>query len=79
MGYHSKISHSDFPKQGTWLHRRVKVCFHYDTNHEVGGTIVREDLESPGVGIIACDDGRYVLMTECQYSLDATPAEGKAG
>lgn len=69
MGAHPMITAEVFPRQGSWLHRRVSVCFHYDTSQIVLGKIVREDEEEPGIMIIALDDGRYVLSTECMYSL----------
>lgn len=70
MGYHPNISHNKFPKQGNWLHRKVKVCFNYDTdtNNLCFGTIVRDDMEEPFKSIIKLDDGRVILTTECQYS-----------
>lgn len=49
--------------------RRVKVCFHYDTRQTVCGTVVRDDSEHPWKTIIRLDDGRYVLSTECQYTM----------
>lgn len=58
----------EYPKQGSFLHRRTKVCFNYDTESQVVGTIVRDDKTEPGVLIIMLDDGRVVLSTECQYS-----------
>jgi len=69
MGVQPGISHDQFPAQGSWLNLRVDVCFNYDTEHTLGGTIVREDAEEPGRMIIALDNGRYVLSTECMYSL----------
>jgi hypothetical protein len=63
----ANISHDKFPKQGNWLNRPVSVCFNYDTSKRMTGTIVREDAEAPGVMIIALDNGRFVLSTECQY------------
>lgn len=63
----ANISHDKFPKQGTWLDRPVSVCFNYDTTKRITGRIVREDAEAPGVMIIALDNGRFVLSTECQY------------
>lgn len=69
MGCHSNISHDTFPKQGSFLNRKVMVCFKYDTSNQVPGVIVRDDAEQPGVAIIALNDGRIVLTTECQYSL----------
>lgn len=68
MGCVDTISFSSFPKQHKTLHARVKVCFHYDTSHMIGGTIVREDAEEPYDMIIRLDDGRYVRGVECQYS-----------
>lgn len=69
MGCVKNIGFNEFPKQGQWINRRVTVCFHYDSSKEIGGVIVRDDMEEPYRGIIRLDDGRYVLMTECQYGL----------
>lgn len=75
MGNHPLITATEFPKQGSWLGKRTRVCFHYDTSTVVGGTIVRDDVyvseEIPCHTIIALDDGRYVLTTECQHSPEA--------
>lgn len=72
MGINPNIGFDKFPRQGTWLHRTVMVVFNYDLSHQVRGKIVREDVEAPGKLIIQLDDGRFVLATECQYSLIAT-------
>ena len=71
MGIQANISRDAFPKQGTFLHKRVTVCFNYDTSRTIGGVIVRDDAEAPGLAIIALDDDRYVLTTECMFSLEA--------
>lgn len=68
MGVVANINFNTFPTQGSYLNKRVKVIFHYDTRQFVMGTIVRDDTESPGIEIIKLDDGRYVLSTECQYT-----------
>ena len=74
MGTHPNITADQFPKQGSWLKRRAKVCFHYDTTKVVMGTIIRDDAELPGHCIILLDDGRAVLTSECMWSpLPATP------
>ena len=70
MGCVDTISISTFPKQHRTLHARVKVCFHYDAEHMIGGTIVREDIEEPFDMIIRLDDGRYVRGVECQYQYE---------
>lgn len=67
MGIVANVSHDKFPKQGTWINQSVSVCFNYDMSKLVRGRIVREDAEAPGVMIIALDDGRFILSTECQY------------
>lgn len=67
MGVDNNIGHDRFPKQGTYLGRRVEVCFDYDTAHRIGGQCVRDDVEPPGLMILRLDDGRVVLSTECQY------------
>lgn len=69
MGIANNISHDQWPKQGRHIGQRVAVCFRYDLSHQTGGTIVRDDIEEPGVGIIRLDDGRFVLFTECMYSI----------
>lgn len=68
MGAIASITHETFPKQGSSLGKRVEVFFHDDLDHRVGGVMVRDDYEEPWRTIIALDDGRYVLTTECQYS-----------
>lgn len=69
MGVVPNVGFDKFPKQGSWLKRRVRVCFNYDAGNSIGGVIVREDVEEPGKTIIALDDGRYVLTSECMFSL----------
>jgi hypothetical protein len=69
MGVHNNINYEKFPKQGTHLHKIVKVCFHYDTSKIVTGVIVRDDVEEPGITIIMLDNGKYVLGGECHYQL----------
>jgi hypothetical protein len=69
MGAVNSIGIDKFPRQGSHLYERVSVCFHYDTKNTIEGIIVRDDIEEPGVEIIRLSDGRYVLSTECQYSL----------
>lgn len=69
MGIVKGISHSEFPKQGKHLHKKTLVCFNYDTENLIGGIVVRDDAEAPHITIISLDDARYVLATECQYTL----------
>lgn len=68
MGVEINVGFDKFPKQGSFLGRRVRVCFHYDTDNIVMGTIVRDDSEEPYRMIISLDDGRVVLSVECMYS-----------
>jgi len=68
MGVHENIDYNKFPAQGRFLGRRCWVCFNYNVDKMIGGTLVRDDRESPGVTIIKLDDGRYVLGMECQFS-----------
>jgi len=68
MGVHPNVSATAWPTQGGFLGKRVRVCFHYDVQHVVLGTVVRDDVEEPFVTIISLDTGRVVLATECQYS-----------
>lgn len=69
MGCVKNISYESFPKQGLYVGKPVNVCFNYDTTKCLPGVIVRDDYEEPWLGIIALEDGRYVLTTECQYSI----------
>jgi len=45
MGSIPIISATLWPKQGDFLGKRCRVCFHYDTSVCVMGTIVRDDRE----------------------------------
>ena len=69
MGCCKNISIDNFPKQSKMLDKRVFVCFHYNTDDMIMGTIVRDDIEEPYKQIILLDDGRFVLSTECQYQI----------
>jgi hypothetical protein len=69
MGIVKNIGFDEFPKQGKYLGKKVFVCFHYDTSKTVDGRIVRDDVEEPWIVIIALEDGRYILSTECMYSI----------
>lgn len=67
MGASATISAKTWPRQASFLNKRVRVCFNYDTSAVIEGTVVRDDAETPGKMIIRLDDGRHVLSTECQY------------
>lgn len=69
MGMHENITYDSFPDQGSHLGAAVEVCFHYDTDHTLKGRVVRDDNTAPGVLIIALDNGRFVLASECQYRI----------
>lgn len=75
MGCVSTINYNKFPMQADdnykypQIGKRVEVCYHYDTSKKHYGVIVRADREEPYQTIIALDNGRYVLATECQFSL----------
>lgn len=75
MGYVTGVSHDRFPTQGQSLGRRVEVVFHFDVGHTLLGTVVRDDTSEPYQGVIRLDDGRHVLMSECQYrtALESNP------
>jgi hypothetical protein len=68
MGVVKGITYDKFPAQSNHLHERVEVCFNYDLEHTLRGTVVRDDTEAPGVMIIKLDDGRHVLSSECMWS-----------
>lgn len=69
MGVVANIRHNQMPEQGSYLNRKVEVCFNYDTVNILRGTIVRDDAEHPFRTIILLDNGTALLATECQYSL----------
>lgn len=70
MGNVATITHERFPKQSDILSpgTRLRVMFHYDDAHMLLGTVVRNDIENPYRMIIALDDGRFIVGTECQYT-----------
>ena len=70
MGVVENISFSNFPRQGSHFGKRVEVCFHYNTSDTIGGVCVRDDEVYPHRTIFKLDDGRYVLASECQYSVE---------
>ena len=67
MGVHPNIDFNRFPKQSPSLGKSVEVVFNYDTSRQIKGQIVRCDHEEPLRMIIALEDGRFVLSSECQY------------
>ena len=74
MGTSPHIDAKKFPQQGSLLGRKVNVCFYRYTHRQIGGVVVRDDITEPFVGIIRLDDGRHVLMTECQFQEQRYPA-----
>lgn len=69
MEIEKKVRFDVFPKQGEYLGKRIEVCFNYDTSRTLAGKIVRNDIEEPFRTIIELDNGKYILATECQYSV----------
>lgn len=69
MGVVDNIRHDKFPEQGSWKGRRCRVMFNYE-EPEIAGVIVRDDRQPPFRTIIQLDDGRVVLSTECQFSIE---------
>jgi len=68
MGSHVNITAKIFPRQGNYLHKPVKVIFHYDDAIPCHGEVIRDDMESPFLTIIRLNDGRVILSSECQFS-----------
>jgi hypothetical protein len=69
MGVVKNVDFDKFPQQSVFLGKGIRACFSYDISHAVNGTIVRMDIEAPYVTILKLDDGRFVLSTECQYTV----------
>lgn len=69
MGVHPNIGYKKFPKQGNRLNKEVSVCFDYQPSDTIKGVVVRDDIESPHLGLIQLEDGRIVRFVECQYSI----------
>lgn len=69
MGVENTVGFDKFPRQGRYLGTEVEVCFNYDSDSSktVRGRVVRDDIEKPGKMIIALEDGRFILSTECQW------------
>jgi len=76
MGFDTSVGFDRFPEQGSFLGKRVLVCFDYDASRTIGGKVVRDDTEEPGLMLIQLDDGRVVRSTECQYSFPRGHAAG---
>ena len=43
------IGYDRFPRQGAYKNSRVRVCFNYDADRSIDGTVVRDDAEMPGL------------------------------
>jgi hypothetical protein len=69
MGIEKNVGFDVFPKQGEHLGKRAEVCFNYDTSRTLSGKIVRDDMEEPFRTIIELENGKYIMATECQYSV----------
>lgn len=69
MGIQENVGFDEFPIQSEWLGKRCRVSFRYNTERTIGGTVVRDDRQESGLMIIKLDDGRYVMATECHYTL----------
>ena len=70
MGCERNVGFNRFPRQGSMLGKEVWVCFDYDATNMLFGEVVRDDVEEPYRMIFKLEDGRYVLATECQYTLN---------
>lgn len=75
MGVVKNVGFDTMPKQSNDIGAKVEVCFNYDTSRKIIGTVVRDDMEAPGVQIFRLSDGRHILSTECQYSYAAIGAK----
>lgn len=73
MGYCKNITIDSFPKQGIQLGAAVEVIFNYDVTQTILGIVVRDDMEPPWETIIRLSDNRYLLASECQYTIIHAP------
>lgn len=69
MGVTPNVGPSSWPKQGNMLGEHVSVSFARETSTLFAGLVVRDDIEDPFRTIIQLDDGRFVLGSECQWSV----------
>lgn len=67
MPVHKNLDIDRYPEQGVHLHKRVRLCFNFNTDFTIDATCVRDDLVSPYITIFKSDDGRYFLSTECKH------------
>ena len=63
----SEVDGFKLPEQRSYLNKRAGVCFHFNSNCELDGKIVRADKTEPFRTVIQLDDGRVVYDTECQF------------
>jgi hypothetical protein len=68
MRLEKNIEPNKSPEQGAWIGKEVEVYFN-DASKTLNGKIVREDIGKPYKTIIELEDGKYVLATECKYSI----------
>ncbi len=61
------ISSDRYPKQGSYLNKRVGVIFNFEMECEIEGEVIRDDIEHPWSMIIKLDNGWVVSSIECQY------------
>lgn len=70
MGFNKNVGLDKFPPQSKSVGHVVRVCFNYECEHTILGTIVRQDVDQPYRTIIQLSDGRYVTADECMYTPD---------
>ena len=67
MGVKKNIDFETYPVQGNNLHKRVSVCYKYDTKNRHIGTCIRDDIQEPFETIFFLDNGRVIKASECQW------------
>lgn len=73
MGMVSNINNVQFPVQGNFRGKKMKICFNYDTSKKYDAICIRDDAEEPGKMLFSfthpmTGKTEYVLSTECMYS-----------
>ena len=68
MGIVKGISFTEYPKQGSYVGKRVSVCYHYNPDERHEGVCIRDDATEPFRTLFQLDNGRVLDAVECMWS-----------